>query len=395
MKTILGIAQTCFIVVLLFSNSTLCAQDIQSPKVTLTPEKGFWIESQDGFMGMKLGLRLQQQISYIAPINTSESGQTEFLIRRSRALFAGYFFEKKLSYFIQLAMDKGQVTLLNAEYRWQPNSLTKISVGQLFPPAGRQFQTSSKKFQMIDRSNVTRFFFTDWDLGVSVRRSILITDNLAIKTAASITHGEGKNVATAPGDWAYTGRLELLPFGLFNANGDYSESDLYREPTPKLSLGTAHYLNKDAYTKYGNVAWDGLNDNIYEYYYDMIFKYKGFSMLAEYIHRSVDNERLQLTPTNEIFSKKVSGTGFYVQGGKFISKNIEPTFRFSILNPNDEAQASKNQFISQEKYVLGINNFIMEHAIKFQTQVGLVNENFLNQNSRTYIEALAQFSISF
>tara|TARA_R110002124_G_scaffold208776_1_gene375082 strand:+ start:1794 stop:2981 length:1188 start_codon:yes stop_codon:yes gene_type:complete len=395
MKTFFAASSTCFVLLLLLFSSLIKAQDSQTPLVSLSPSKGLWIETPDEEMGLQLGFRLQQQLAVTAPLSSEQSPQTEFLIRRARLQLKGYLFQKELNYFIQLGMDKGQVTLLNAEYQWKPDSYTQLSIGQFFPPAGRQFQTSSKSFQLVDRSNVTRFFFTDWDLGIFLRRSILIGETMAVKTAASITHGEGKNVATAPGNWAYTGRFELLPFGTFNAEGDYSESDLFGEPSPKLSLGTAYYLNKDAYTQYGNTAWEGLDDNISEYYFDMVFKYNRFSFLAEYIHRSVENERLQESPTAEIFSNKVSGEGFYIQGGKFISKNLEPTFRISILNPNDEAQASKSAFIFQEKYVVGLNNFIEGHSIKFQTQVGLVNENFLNQQTRTYIEVLAQFSISF
>lgn len=396
MKSLKGWFKTCFILFLLFSTSAVFAQQNEPPTISLSPEKGLWIESADGFMGLKLGLRLQQQVSISVPIaNSDETVHSDMLIRRSRALFIGYIFDKKLTYFFQLGMDRGNVTLLNAEYRWKPSPTTKISFGQLFPPVGRQFQTISKNFQMADRSNVTRFFFTDWDLGISVRQTFEINKAFAIKAALSTTHGEGKNVVTADGGWAYSGRLELLPFGLFNAGGDYTESDLYREPTPKLSIGTAYYLNTDAYTKYGNIAWKGLDDDITELYLDMVFKYKGFSLLTEYIQRSVDNARLQVSPTVVLNTAKNSGEGFYIQGGKFISKNIEPTFRISLLNPDNEVQSSLGKFIFQKKYSVGINNFIKNHSVKFQTQCGLVKEDFSNQNSRTYIEVLAQFSISF
>lgn len=371
------------------------AQSYPAPKISLNPEKGLWIESEDGFMGLKLGFRLQQQLLFTQNMEASESLDSEFLIRRGRILFKGYLFDKKLDYFIQLGLDRGNVTLLNAEYRWKPDKHTKISFGQFFPPVGRQFQTISKKLQMVDRSNVTRFFFTDYDLGIAFRRSIPLAESFAFKAALSITHGEGKNISTAPGGWAYTGRLEILPFGMFNAYGDYSESDLFREPVPKLSIGTALYFNKDAYTKYGNDSWDGLSDNISEYYLDAVFKYNGVSIVTEYIHRSTENERLQISPGTEIFSKKVSGEGFYIQGGKFFSKTIEPTFRISILNPDDANQNSLNRFTKQVKYAIGLNNFLLGHSIKFQTQIGIINEDFQNRDSETYVEFLSQFTISF
>lgn len=391
------IKKTSFVIVILISllSVRLSAQNYPVPKVALSPEKGLWIESEDGFMGFKVGFRLQQQLVLTKAFESAEPLAGEYRIRRGRALFKGYLFNKKLDYFIQLGMDFGKVTLLNAEYRWKPDAYTKISFGQFFPPVGRQFQTISKKLQMVDRSNVTRFFFTDYDIGIAFRRSIPLSENFALKTAVAITHGEGKNVSTEPGGWAYIGRFEVLPFGMFNANGDYSESDLFREPSPKLSIGTAYYFNRDAYTKYGNIAWDGMDDNIFEYYIDAVFKYNGLSVVTEYINRTVNNERLQVSPTTELFSNKVSGDGFYIQGGKFISKTIEPTLKVSFLNPDDDNQYSLNRFTRQEKYALGLNNFLVGHSIKFQTQVGLIRENFRTRDQETYLEFLAQFSISF
>lgn len=380
---------------LLFGLISVNAQNALAPIVSLSPEKGLWIESKDGFMGMKLGIRVQQQLVINTPLSETAPIQSGFFIRRARLLLKGYVFEQKFNYFIQLGMDRGQVTLLNAEYRWKPNSTTLVSFGQVFPTTSRQFQTISKNFQMIDRSDVTRFFFTDWDLGIAFRKSLPLNEQFGIKVAASATHGEGKNIATAPGGWAYVGRLEILPFGMFNANGDYSESDLYREPRPKLSMGAAFYLNQDAFTKYGDSAWDGLDDNISEYYLDAVFKWNGFSLLGEYIHRSVDNERL-IDPSNAIlYSKKASGEGFYVQGGVFISESVEPVFRISYLNPNDSNQAFKNAFSKQMKYTAGLNFFLIGHSMKFQSQVGYIHREFVNRSAESNLEISAQFTISF
>lgn len=395
MKFKSGFSSTLILACLLLFSLTVTAQEPEAPVVSLSPDRGLWIESQDGFMGLKLGFRLQQQLIIEAPYSGDESIQTNFFIRRGRLLFKGYVFDKKLNYLIQLGMDRGQVTLLNAEYRWKPNSTTQISVGQLFPTTGRQFQTISSNLQLVDRSDVTRFFFTDWDLGISIKKSFAANEHFAFKAGISATHGEGKNTATAPGGWAYAGRFEVLPLGLFNANGDYSESDLYHEQTPKLSIGAAYYFNQDAYTKYGDIAWNGLNDDISEYYIDAVFKYKGLSLLSEFIHRSVENEQL-ITPSNErLFSEKVSGHGFYIQGGKFVSENLEPVFRISVLNPNDINHAYKARFSKQQKVSVGMNYFMVAHNLKFQSQVGYIQQEFEYQTDRSYFEVLAQFTISF
>lgn len=143
-------------------------------------------------------------------------------------------------------------------------------------------------------------------------------------------------------------RFEILPFGAFEGNGDYFESDLVRERIPKLSIGAGFYVNHDAYTKYGDIVWDGQDDDIKDTYADFIFKFNGFSLLAEYIHRKVDNELLLMN--GELYSSdKISGEGLYIQTGKFITDHIELTSRLSYLNPDDTHHTELGKFIRSEE----------------------------------------------
>lgn len=384
-----------FFLLIAVTSLTIYPQSPEEPiRITVSPEKGVHFESADGFMEFRVGFRLQQQIALTQIVSESDALKGEYLIRRERALFRGFLFHNKLDYFVQLGMDRGRVSLLNAEYRWKPDSYTQISFGQFFPPTFRQFQTISQNLQMVDRSNVVRFFFTDYDLGIRVRRTLPVAENFQFKIAGALTHGEGKNLATAPGGWAYMGRFEVLPLGAFKKGGDYFESDLEREETPKISFGAGFYLNHDAYTKYGDPVWDGLEDDILDTYADVIFKYNGFSFLAEYIHREVDNEMLLMD--NEMYSsQKISGDGLYAQSGKFIDEHIELTARFSYLNPDDVHHTELGKFTNQSKYSVGFNYFFIGHHLKLQSQLGYVNEEFTEVKTCNYFEFLTQFTISF
>lgn len=378
--------------ILLTFNSLVFSQQTGT-EITFSPEKGLNVVSTDSSIGFKMGFRLQQQFVLTTPFY-DEPVRSEYLIRRGRAQFRGFILHGKVNYLIQLGMDKGAVKLLNAEFRWKPDKYTQVSFGQLFPPAGRQSHTISKVFQMVDRSPVSRFFHLGWDMGVRVNRTFPVSDAFAFKAAGSITHGEGMNIKTAPGGWAYTARFDVLPFGLFNNGGDYSESDLFREPSPKLALGTAYYLNTDAYTMFGNNVWDGLDDNTGTFFADFVFKYNGLSLLGEYITRTVDNELLNSGGTI-FYSNIISGRGFSIQGGKFISETIEPTFRFSLLNPNNISQNFRNDFNTQEKYTLGLNKFFIGHSIKLQSEIGYVRDSYPGDVVEDYLEFLLQFSLSF
>ncbi|MFA5670465.1 MAG: hypothetical protein WC967_14595 [Balneolaceae bacterium] len=249
---------------------------------------------------------------------------------------------------------------------------------------------------MVDRSPVSRVLDIDFDLGVTANTYVDIGETAGIIVYGGITHGDGINITKQSGGLAYTARVDVLPFGKFNKKGDYVESDLFREPTPKLSIGLAHHFNHDAAARLGDPAWKGNTANIYNYYVDGVFKYDGFSFLAEYIKRNITNNGILITPTNNtVYSKVVGGWGLSAQMGKFISKELEPTVRISFLKLDDDIRIVKNEFTEQQKYGVGLNYFFIGHSIKIQSEMNLVTEKYAASGSYSYIEFSAQFSLGF
>ena len=367
-----------------------------SSVVTFTPEKGLHITTADRSMDFRIGIRLQQMLYLTSPVNYSDPIDGDLIVRRARFQTSGYVLNKKLGYFIQFDMDKGNLRLSNAEYRWKPDRTLLISFGQLRPPAGRQFQVISKNFQMVDRSTISRFFAIGYDQGVAVRKTFFVSESFAFKVAGGLTHGEGINETRSAGGLAYTARIEVLPFGIFKNSGDYSESDLTHEEKPKLSIGAAVYHNHDAYDRLGGTMWSGKESNIQNYYMDGVFKYKGYSLIAEYISRHISGHGRLVMPTDQIFySILTEGHGFSVQGGKVINEIIEPTFRVSILNPLDDVSTANNSFLQKDKATIGLNYFFNKHAIKIQSELSIVSEDYATSGYETYLEFLAQFSLSF
>lgn len=284
-----------FISTLLISPSLAQQQDAGT-KISLSSESGFYVQSADDFMGFRISTRLQQQAGLYASLDHQNAVETDFLIRRARLRVHGFFYEKKLAYFVQIQMDKGQVLLSNAEFCWKPTDRLTLNFGQLWPVGARQFRTASGSLQMIDRSSVTRFFTPGYDLGVSSRYDISLASNFMLKSYASITHGEGMNVATASGGFAYAGRVELLPLGNFTKHRDYSESDVFGEPSPKLSFGASLHYNQDANLLLGGAtqaaSWQNQPNDISTYSVDALYKHQGFSLLAEFIHRELQQNKI-------------------------------------------------------------------------------------------------------
>lgn len=314
-----------------------------SQLISFSPEEGFHVRSQDRKFDIKLGLRFQEQAFVTTSINQENVTQSEMMMRRAKALIGGYLFDTRHTYFIQFDYDNKNYRLSNFEYRIRPNTNLEINIGQLMPPTGRQFQTISKNFQMVDRSIVSRYFAVGYDQGISLRyRRDLINDS-KIKFAASLTHGEGINRQIGPGGLAYSGRIDILPFGFFHQKGDYIESDFYREPKPKVSLGAAIYHNKNADLRMGTSDLDMMENNITSYYLDAVVKYNGYSLIGEFIKRGTSNERVPLSGEEAFrYSAVNGGYGFSLQMGKFLDKHFEATSRISFLDPDNLIMTERN-----------------------------------------------------
>ncbi len=370
------------------------AQD--SKLVSFTPQDGLHVQTQDKRFDLNLGLRIQEQMFSTQPIRSGTLSNNEMLMRRARFLISGNAFGQAHNYFIQFDYDQQNYQLSNFEYRWKPTKNLQINVGQLRPQTGRQWWTISKNFQMVDRSIVSRYFLVGYDQGVTFSYKNYLMNQSSFKLAGGITHGEGINQHRGSGGLAYSGRIDFLPFGFFNKNGDIIESDLYREPAPKLAIGTAFYHNRDADRMLGMEDLDHLDNNITTFYVDAVFKYRGFSALAEFINRDVTNTMVTDLNTGDLrLSAKNGGKGYSMQMGKFLTKHIESTGRISFLDPDDAMMEATNRFTFKEKYTVGINYFFIGHSLKIQSEVSFVEEQYAGRKPFDYFEFLMQFSLSF
>ena len=105
----------------------------------------------------------------------------------------------------------------------------------------------------------------------------------------SVSNGNGRGTDNKDNGLAYTSRVEWLSLGNFHDEGDYYESDLYREPKPKFSVGAVYSMNKKAVRPGGQLGEQyvtpGLNTDIETWFLDALYKYKGFSWSSEYAKR--------------------------------------------------------------------------------------------------------------
>ncbi|MWW24184.1 porin [Algibacter lectus] len=351
----------------------------------------FNVVGKDSSWTMKVGLRVQLLASSVW--EDGEKNDANFLIRRSRLKFNGFAYSPKLKYKIELGLSNrdqsgaSQFTsnapryILDAVLMWNFHENFELWVGQTKLPGNRERVISSANMQQVNRSLLNSRFNIDRDFGFQLRHHFNINENFVVREIFSMAQGEGRNVTTGNlGGHQYTGRLELLPFGNFAGDGDYKGSDLKREVTPKLALGVSYDYNNNAVKTRSNQGTYMETDtgffetNITTLFMDAMFKYKGFSFMAEYADRTADNPfatNSDGTLTGDIVQV---GDALNLQTGYLLKSNWEVSGRYTnvTLDKNITNVNAENQ------YTLGLSKYIVGHKLKIQTDLSyldVANEN--------------------
>ncbi len=385
----LSLLRTTLISVFILASLSLNAQNTNAPKFG----KGlFNLIGKDSTWSMKVGLRFQTLATsnWDAQNGLSNPGSS-MMIRRSRLKFDGFAYSPKLKYKVELGLSNrdqsgaSQYTsnapryILDAVLKWNFSGNFVLWLGQTKLPGNRERVISSANLQQVDRSLLNKRFTIDRDMGIQMRHHFYLSETFLVKEIFSLAQGEGRNISTGNlGGHQYTTRLELFPFGDFASKGDYKGSDLKFEQNPKLSLGFAYDFNNNASKTRSNQGSYMTNDvgffstNISTLFIDAMFKYKGFSLMAEYADRDAKDpfaKNSDGTLTNDIVQV---GSGLNLQSGYLLSKTVEVSGRYTniSMDKNITGKGAENQ------YTLGISKYISGHSLKVQTDVSYTDIGF-------------------
>ena len=303
---------------------------------------------------------------------------TSFLIRRARLKFNGFILSPKFKYKFEFGISNRDMSgaskytgnapryILDAVVMWNFHENFVLWVGQTKLPGNRERVISSADLQLVDRSLLNSSFNIDRDIGLQLRHHIKLSDKFVIREIFSISQGEGRNVVTGNlGGHQYTGRLEFLPFGTFKSKGDYKGGALSREEKPKLSLAASYDFNNNAVRNLSNRgAYMETDTGFHEtdittIFVDAMFKYKGFSFMAEYSDRTADDPIAKNSDGSETGIIVNEGKGINLVSGYLFPKNWELTGRFSSID-------LKHKEVSNQ-YTLGASKYIVGHKLKVQS----------------------------
>lgn len=346
------------------------------------------------------------------PEDSINDAYTRFRIRRLRLRLSGELPKYKVSYRFQADLsgtpevgDSTGNALFDAWVAYTPIPNLEIKFGQSSNfTENREILMSSNALQLAERSRLTSAFAVPREFGVFVSYELKLGNNFFIEPGLSVTNGDGPNVfANDLGGFKYGGRIDFLPFGKFVNLGRFRQGDMMRELTPKLLFGFNYSYIQGVSSRRGEASGTivYLDQNLQmalpnyrKFGFDMLFKYKGFSVLGEMMngHATVPNNikyRVRESGTisssflvngvedmqNYVKERMIIGNVYNIQGGYIYKKKYSLDARFTHFD------AAQHSFLNNEAiynrpnyYTIGLTRFLnRSYGLKIQASLTYVD----------------------
>ena len=352
--------------------------------------KGIPITAQDSSVYINTSFRFQTLMTNQWDVQQDQiselyNHESSFLIRRARLKFKGWAVSPKFKYNLELAFSNrdnggGNTSrfsnaaniVLSAEVECNFYKGLSIWAGQGKLPGNRERIISSGNLQFVDRSALNSNFNIDRDVGVMLKNVHKFNDQFILRETIAVTKGEGKSL-TAPnvGGMGYTLKIEALPFGLFQGNGEYGSGFIVRERSPKLAIAVAYDMNQQAGRTRGQLGAFLLDENevsagkdLRTFFADVMFKYNNISLMAEFVSRNTtDNSPQVISEEDHIIGTYYTGSSTNLAIGYLFKKNWEVAGRWTYVNPHTLVANDENQ------YTIGLSKYIVGHKLKVQTDL--------------------------
>lgn len=366
---------TVAVMCLLFAPLAGVAQVESDERPLTVDEDGIGFHKDSVFL-MNLRFRMQNRLAFYNIMDAEERPGVEAVVRRLRLRFDGYVLHPRIGYYIQLSFSRADQDLVSGDIAqvvrdamvyYTINKRFYIGFGQSKLPGNRQRVISSGNLQLPDRSIANQAFTLDRDFGLFGYYTLVNTPKQTLLLKGAFTSGEGRGQLITPYGMSYTGRIEWLPLGKFKNLGDYSEGDLEREPKPKLSLAYTYNFN-DRTTRSGGQlgSFLPLPVDMTTQVADMMFKYKGWGLMAEYFNRRLGGFRLD--GINDLTMNRIPrGTGFNIQLSKVLLRKHELVMRYAGVTPQKGYEAFQYHF---RTHGFGYNLYLNKHRVKVQYYLG-------------------------
>lgn len=394
-------------------------------------DKGFYIKTPDENFLLKTNIFVQYRYTYLSfdrTVNTNDENWSNFFMRRARVFFSGNAPNKDWTYFFHIQLEpQSAVNLHDAYITWKKYPYAQVQFGRSKIPYGLHFWQSASllngversilsgetdvdgksdtrkwpggnaNFPVSDEDSITKYPIGGFNLfrsqGVQLQGDInLFGQDGFLQYWAGVYNGRNtKGSVNIDSSHLWSGRISINPFGKYNL---LQQGDLDYSKTPKLCFLVSGVQYTDRLGKYReNVDKDpaNTNDNKEDGYgyeksatYDIkgtgyniagLFRYRGFSMDAEYGYDRLKQEKSGGYTWDRF--------GYRVDAGCFlIPKKFEVVARHAYVerlkdNTKEKSLASGLGLVSVnggkfnaiednlKEYTAGLNYYISGHNLKF------------------------------
>jgi hypothetical protein len=270
--------------------------------------------------------------------------------------------------------------LMDAWVSYEPNDKIEFVFGQENAPTdSRELGMLSNALSLVERSPVALAFASIREFGLFANSKLDVGRNGVLQPHLAITNGDGANVFGKDyGGLKYGGRIDYLPFGAFTRGGQYRQADIEHELMPKLVMGITYSLNQGISDRRGRQSGTILyldsigNESLPDYTkasIDFLFKYRGFSMLGEFVNAEATvpsdiRQRVRADGSTAntflvngiqnipsyVRSRMILGSGFNVQAGYYFLNGISVDARYSKLSPAANSFLRNGLFYNRSDY---------------------------------------------
>ena len=372
------------------------------------PAEGLTLTGKNGY---KMNLRGYAQFygdnrSYSS--DSMDQSFTRFRVRRLRLRLTGDVPQYKMDYRFQIDLsgssevdDEQASFLMDAWVAYNPTKRIKIKFGQSSSPTdNREITMGSQTLQLVERSRVTSAFSTIREFGIFASGNFRTGGGTYLRPYLTVTNGDGINAFTQDrGGLKVGGRLDFLPFGLFTNIGQYRQVDMVRELTPKLVIGGNYSINQGMSSRRGRESGailyldDMMNETLPDFTkfgIDFLFKYKGFSMLGEFVKTSatvpsaistrVRNDGStsinfdfdgQQDVENYVKNRMMLGEGYNIQAGYIFKNRFSVDARYTHLEADRASFLNNNVFYNRPNYyTVGLSKYMgRNYGFKVQSSI--------------------------
>jgi len=384
---------------------------LQGTGATAGFDNGFFLSSADGNFRLNVGGTASARFTYNNRSNASYTNSAGtynnnwgFAIRHTGLKFDGYMFDPSWKYGVSLAIydetaivpsslgyQTGEVFLLDA-YVMKDFGDFYVQAGQFKSAITRQGSLNLWDLQMVDMANVDYVFGTQWTQGIKfgfdndmMRAHVTYSEGVGGNSPALNSQFTGYNGTTpsAVGNPSPDNQLALDGRAEFKMGGTWAQFDdeqSWQGEEFGLLVGIGGYWQKGrvngntgaavagvpAATNYGGESWGVTGD--------ITADFGGFNVFGALYYAGTNGYNDPAgTPGNQTDS-----WGFQVQGGAFVSNDMELVARYEYGNLNNGAgsvdigTATTPYYGNPQESIIsaGANMYFSKNRVKWQNDIG-------------------------